>query len=102
MDLQHAREKHGTPDPEAVLPFVEYVAGALGYAHAKGIVHRDIKPRNLMTLKGDGRVLDFGIAAVLDPNLGGLSAERGEGVAGLRARATSVPQPSGRPVRQHG
>lgn len=68
MDLQNAREKHGTPDPEAVLPFIEYVAGALGYAHAKGIVHRDIKPRNLMTVKGDGRVLDFGIAAVLDPD----------------------------------
>lgn len=67
MDLHRVREKLGTPDPEAVLPFVENVASALGYAHTKEIVHRDIKPRNLMALKGDGRVLDFGIAAALDP-----------------------------------
>ena len=68
MDLERSREKHGAPDPEKVLPFIEYIAGALGHAHSKGIVHRDIKPRNLMTIRGDGRVLDFGIATALDPD----------------------------------
>jgi serine/threonine protein kinase len=66
LNLHAAREK-GAPEPVSVLPFIEYVASALGYAHSQDVVHRDIKPRNLMALKGDGRVLDFGIAALLDP-----------------------------------
>ncbi len=41
------------------------VASALGYAHARGILHRDVTPRNIM-LAADGRVflLDFGLALV--------------------------------------
>jgi len=68
LDLNRARSDHGTPEPAAVLPFIEFVAGALGFAHSAGVVHRDIKPSNLMTRKGDARVLDFGIAALLDPD----------------------------------
>ena len=67
-DLYRAREALGAPDPDLVLPFFEFMADALGHAHLKDIVHRDIKPRNLMTIKGDGRVLDFGIAALIDPD----------------------------------
>jgi serine/threonine-protein kinase len=38
------------------------VAGALDFAHANGVVHRDIKPEEIMLAGGEAFVMDFGIA----------------------------------------
>ena len=49
--------------PQAVIDTIRQVASALGYAHGKGIVHRDVKPENIMYREDGSAVLtDFGIA----------------------------------------
>jgi serine/threonine-protein kinase len=54
------RERH-LPVDEAV-QIVVAVAGALDYAHRKGVVHRDLKPENILLHDGQPVVADFGIA----------------------------------------
>jgi eukaryotic-like serine/threonine-protein kinase len=61
------------PVAEAVAYAIE-IARALGYAHQRHIVHRDVKPQNvLIDLEGSAKVTDFGIARSLDQE--GLTAD---------------------------
>jgi serine/threonine-protein kinase len=59
------RERGPLSNAEAVRLLRE-VAWALGYAHLQGVVHRDVKPENILLEQGSGRamVTDFGIAVV--------------------------------------
>jgi serine/threonine protein kinase/Flp pilus assembly protein TadD len=61
-------------DWERSLAFVESVARALHAAHERGVVHRDVKPGNLMAAPdGSAVVLDFGLAGLADEGLTALT-----------------------------
>lgn len=63
ITLKSYMEKKGALPFKEVVGFTEQILRALEHAHAKGIVHRDIKPQNIMLLKdGSIKVTDFGIA----------------------------------------
>lgn len=53
---------------DRIVPLARQIVGALAEAHAHGIIHRDIKPRNIMvTPSGQVKVLDFGLAKSVHP-----------------------------------
>jgi serine/threonine-protein kinase len=66
--LRELVEEKGALDLESALRICRDVASALKAAHAENVVHRDLKPDNIMVRNDDGRVvlLDFGIAKPLD------------------------------------
>ena len=52
---------------DEILDLIAQAAEGLAEAHAHGIVHRDVKPGNLMVAQGRVKVLDFGLAQVRPP-----------------------------------
>lgn len=68
IDLRRLIRRRGEPVPEGVAAYlVEQAAIAIGYAHGRGLVHRDVKPGNLLiTPEGFVKVIDLGLAWFLD------------------------------------
>ena len=64
--LAHRVEARGPLAPTEATRILREVAWALAYAHAQGVIHRDVKPENILLEGSSGRALvaDFGIARV--------------------------------------
>jgi len=64
-DLGQLRREGWRPTPTQAALIVRRVADPLGYAHSKGVIHRDVKPANIFMIgRTQPKVLDFGIARI--------------------------------------
>ena len=85
----HRKSLNGALPLKEVLPVIQQVAEALDYAHEMKIMHRDIKPGNIMIApNGRGKVLDFGLAAQIHTSLSRVSLVQ-PGISGTGARAVA-------------
>jgi len=94
--LRERVERAGPLPPRLAVKLLQEVAWALGAAHQRGVIHRDVKPDNIMIERATERavVTDFGIA------LGRQSVESGDAVGSVTgtARYMSPEQACGEPV----
>jgi serine/threonine-protein kinase len=90
LSLEQLVERHGPPPPARVVHLLRQVCGALAEAHATGLVHRDVKPGNVLVCARGGRhdvakLLDFGLVQAHGLEAGGEKLTREGAIAGTPA-----------------
>ena len=93
--LRSKLEREGRLSLEETLRIGEDLAGALDYAHARGVVHRDVKPENVLLSDGHAFVADFGVARAVD--LAGAQGATAIGLAMGTPAYMSPEQAAGQP-----
>jgi serine/threonine-protein kinase len=81
MNLDVLIRRHGPLPPERAIHFLRQTCGALGEAHAAGLVHRDIKPANIFVAERGGvydvtKLLDFGLVKHRGAEATGLTGQQ--------------------------
>jgi serine/threonine-protein kinase len=105
-----SRLSRGPLSVREAVSILKDVARALSYAHGRGIIHRDIKPDNILLTNGAATVTDFGVAKALSASregTGRLTSTRTSGVITLAGTSIGTPaymapeQAAGDPATDH-